>query len=211
MKSVNRAGLWRWTGGFCLAILFSGVPLNGVLAANGVPAAALATNVEPDLLDPQRAFQLSARRTSIKNVELQFKIAEGYYMYRGKFKFAVEPDTSAKLGKAILSKGKMKQDATFGAVEIYRNSVRILLSVTSIGGGYAQPFAAPLRIKVMSQGCADAGVCFPPLHQSVTLMPTSFNMVLPDVAANAKSLAGGVNSSQGNIQPSLVDSLKKFK
>lgn len=179
-------------------------------AASAAPMAS-STIVEPELLEPERAFQLVARRQNSKTIELQYKIADGYYMYKGRFKFAVEPPTSVKLGKAVLAKGKVKQDATFGRVETYRDSVRILLPVANIGKGALVADAAPLRISVTSQGCSDAGVCYPPLRQTVTLASTGFDVVLPDGVAHVGGLAGSPQSSASSAQPSLSDALKKAK
>ena len=180
-------------------------------AATVAPVVASATNVAPELLEPERAFQLSARRKDHKTVELQYKIAEGYYMYRGRFKFAVVPPASAKLGKAVLSKGKIKQDSTFGRVETYRDSVRILLPITSLGKGNLRADDLLLRLSVTSQGCADAGVCYPPLRQTVTLASTGFNVVLPDGIADVGGVAGSSQSSPSSTQPSLSDALRKAK
>ena len=190
--------------------VFALMSLSGA-AASVVSVVAPAANVESELLEPERAFQLSARRKDHKTVELQYKIAEGYYMYKGRFKFAVDPPASARLGKAMLSNGKMKQDATFGRVETYRDSVRILLPIAIIGKGIPRTDAMPLRLRVTSQGCADAGVCYPPLHQKLTFTPSGFDVVLPEGIDDAGGVAGNLRSSPSSAQPSLSDTLKKAK
>lgn len=167
------------------------------------------TAAEPGLLEPERAFALSARFQDQKTVELRFKIANGYYLYRTRFKFMVEPITSAKLGSAKFSKGKMKQDPTFGWVETYRDSVRILLPVATSTNGTVPSGQLQLRLKVTSQGCADAGVCFPPLHQVLTLQPGSSGLVLPDAQANADGSARPLQSTPKNMTPSLIETLRK--
>ena len=183
------------------------------LSSAAASAAPMASSkiVEPELLEPERAFQLVARRQNSKTIELHYKIADGYYMYKGRFKFAVEPPTSMKLGKAVLSKGKVKQDATFGRVETYRDSVRILLPIASIGNGVTRADAMPLRLRIISQGCADAGVCYPPLQQTVTFTPTGFDVVLPDGIDDVGGVAGSLQSSPSSALPSLSDVLKKAK
>ena len=193
----------------CALILLGALVVESGLVA-AAPVVASPAYVEPDLLEPERAFQLSARRKDHKTVELQYKIAEGYYMYKGRFKFEVEQPASVKLGKAALAKGLVKQDATFGRVETYRDSVRILLPVAGIGNATALD-AVPLRLKVTSQGCADAGVCYPPLRQTLTLASSGFDVVLPDGIADVGGLAGSSRSSSSSAQPSLSDALKKSK
>ena len=167
------------------------------------------TAAEPDLLEPERAFALSARFQDQKTVELRYRVANGYYLYRTRFKFMVEPITSAKLGSAKFSKGKMKQDPTFGWVETYRDSVRILLPVATLAKGTEPSGQLQLRLKVTSQGCADAGVCYPPLHQLLTLQPGSLDVVVPDGASNADSSGRPRQSTPVNVTPSLSETLRK--
>ena len=149
-------------------------PMEMTFAANRVVAAA------PELLDADEAFQVSARMKDAHSIELSYTIAEGYYMYRGRFKFAAE-NNSATLKKAIIPAGKVKQDATFGRVETYRKSVRVLLPFASAGKSVPISENGFIRIKVTSQGCADAGVCYPPQHHQFVLDPGLRNSVKPVV------------------------------
>ena len=116
ISGKKRANPLRSRGALCNLILLVALSLPvgmSVFAASNLP---LVVKPEADLLEPERAFQLSARYKDPKTVDLQFKIADGYYMYRSKFKFAIEPANVAKLKKASLSKGVMKTDPTFGRV-----------------------------------------------------------------------------------------------
>ena len=192
-----------------LALIFPGVLMTPPQAV--AAPVVVATAGEPALLEPERAFQLSARRTDRKTVELRFKIADGYYMYRDKFKFSIEPTTSAKLGKATLPKGNMKQDPTFGRTETHRDSVRILLPVTSLGEISNLANASPLQLRVTSQGCADAGVCYPPMHQTLTLQSGNLQVVFPDIAESAGGFNLPSQSRQQSGKSSLTDALKKTK
>lgn len=160
-------------------------------------AAISATIDEPELLEPERAFQLTAKRLDNKTLELTYKIAEGYYMYKGRFKYAAEPVTSAKLGKATLSKGKLKLDATFGRVEVYRDSVRILLPFASLDKG----MASALRLKVTSQGCADVGVCYPPFSQTLTFAGANLDLVFPDGPSSLSRFTRPAAPADRFVQP----------
>ncbi|HNQ04318.1 MAG TPA: protein-disulfide reductase DsbD [Thiobacillaceae bacterium] len=135
---------------------------------NLIPAASLA---EEELLEPEKAFQFSAREIEPGRIEARFQIAKGYYLYHDKFGFAT--DAQAKLGTPELPQGKVKDDAFFGRVETHRGDLRILIPVT--GGG-----ATPYTLKADFQGCADLGVCYPPQQASALIRP---------VAASAKSAA----------------------
>lgn len=108
-----------------------------------------------DFLEPEQAFRHSARVLDERTLELRFEIADGYYMYREQFAF-IAP--SATLGPARIPPGQIKYDTTFEKdVETHRGELRIHLPVQ----------AAPpegFRLVVRSQGCADLGLCYPPME-----------------------------------------------
>jgi len=115
-----------------------------------------------DLLDPAVAFKFSASALDMKTLEVRYQIAKGYYMYRDKFKFAVEPAT-AHLGEAQFPKGDVHNDEFFGKVETYRKEVRIRLPLAHDAAG------TTLKLSVTSQGCADVGVCYVPQVQTAEI------------------------------------------
>jgi len=116
-----------------------------------------------EFLDPAVAFKPSARALDGQTIEVSYEIAKGYYLYRDKFRFAVDGETVA-LGTASFPKGKEKDDENFGKVEVYYKSVAVRLPVERMSSG-----PLPLKLNLTSQGCADAGVCYPPQMQSVSL------------------------------------------
>ncbi len=112
-----------------------------------------------DFLEPEKAFQFSASAADAKSVEVDFTIAPGYYLYREQFKFAA---SGAKLGTPAIPPGKVKFDETFQKnVETYRDHIRIVVPVEEAG--------AEFRLVVTSQGCADAGLCYPPMQSAATI------------------------------------------
>ncbi|MBU0751640.1 MAG: protein-disulfide reductase DsbD [Gammaproteobacteria bacterium] len=119
-------------------------------------------------LEPEQAFRFSARAIDSRTIEARWQIDPAYYMYREKFKFALEPAT-ATLGAPAFPKGEIHDDESFGKVETYRNEVKILLPVEGAAPGDT------LTLKVSSQGCWDKGVCYPPMPQQakVTLAAAS--------------------------------------
>ena len=131
------------------------------LAFAGAPALAQAlAPAEPKLLPPEQAFRLSARALDPSTIEARFDVADGYYLYRDKLRFSVNPVSAAP---PALPPGKPKHDEFFGDVEIYRGVVAVRLPLAS---------AAPGRTLILSadsQGCADAGVCYPPTREQVQL------------------------------------------
>jgi thioredoxin:protein disulfide reductase len=133
-----------------------GVGLSMVLAA-GTSAA------DPELLPPEEAFRFSARALNDRTLEARFAVADGYYLYREKLKFAVEPEI-AGLAVPQLPSGKFKEDQFFGKVETYRGDLVVKLPLPAAASGQS------LILTADSQGCADLGVCYPVNRQKVTLV-----------------------------------------
>ncbi|MCE1183101.1 MAG: protein-disulfide reductase DsbD [Rhodocyclales bacterium] len=116
-----------------------------------------------EFLDPAVAFKPSVRALDGQTLEVSYEIAKGYYLYRDKFRFTVDGDT-VPLGTPQFPKGKEKDDDNFGKVEVYYKTVAVRLPVERNASG-----VLPLTLKVTAQGCADAGVCYPPQTQSLTV------------------------------------------
>lgn len=131
--------------------------------------AALSTIAPPastqqlDLLEPDRAFHFSARALDPASVEARFTIADGYYLYRDKIRFVVEPK-AAGLVAPTLPSGKLKRDEFFGEVETYRGDLVVKLTFKDVAPGQS------VVVKAESQGCADLGVCYPPNIQEATVI-----------------------------------------
>lgn len=122
----------------------------------------LAHAADPELLDPEKAFEFSARVAGPDAIEVRYVIAKGYYMYRDKFRFTLEPAALAQ-GQPELPPGKIKKDEFFGETQVYRDEVRIRLPVNAAGGVDRAVLTA------VSQGCADVGVCYVPVEQKADL------------------------------------------
>ena len=147
-----------------------------------------------DFLDPMVAFKPSARALDGQTIEVTYEIAKGYYLYRDKFKFAVDGE-SVSLGAAQFPKGKEKDDENFGKVEVYYKTVAIRLPIERNASGALQ-----LKLNVTAQGCADAGVCYPPQSQPV-------NLELPDPSSVPS--VGTTNSTvDGDESGKIASALK---
>jgi len=133
-----------------------------VIASVALALCSSAAAAEPRLLEPERAFALSVQAVDEKSVEVRYVIASGYYLYREKMKFAVEPGALASTPP--LPPGILKDDPFFGSVETYRGRFALRLPLAGVEPGLK------VTVKAESQGCADAGVCYPPQLQSVTVV-----------------------------------------
>ena len=128
--------------------------------------AAVPATAAEDFLPPEQAFRFEARALDARNVEVAFTVAEGYYLYREQFAFAAE-DASVRVGPAQIPPGKVKFDETFAKnVETYRGRVVIRVPVE------AAP--AAFTLAVTSQGCADAGLCYPPMQSAARVQLVGF-------------------------------------
>ena len=135
-----------------------------VLGVAMLGAGAHAARAVDDFLEPEKAFRFSARAQGERSVEVMFDVAPGYYLYREQFRFEAQ---DAKLGAAALPAGKVKFDETFQKdVETYRDQVRITVPIEQA----AQRF----RVTVTSQGCADKGLCYPPMQSAAELSLIGF-------------------------------------
>lgn len=114
-----------------------------------------------ELLQADEAFRTAARLVTPKQIEIRYDTAPGYYLYRDRLSFAVDPQT-AKLGKPVLPRGKVKHDEFFGRQVIYRNKSIVTLPLRWDG-------KTPLTLTADLQGCADLGVCYPPVRRTFTL------------------------------------------
>ena len=154
--------------GVAVASAVSAAPPASVASATPAASARAGPSTPPpassdDLLDPDIAFKASATLVGRNRIEIRYDTAPGYYLYRDRLSFAVEP-AAAHLGRPKLPKGKMKNDEFFGRQVIYRNRAVVTIPVQWSGNG-------PLTLTADLQGCADLGVCYPPVRRTFTLTP----------------------------------------
>ena len=128
-----------------------------------VPAAMAMPAAGAELLPAEQAFRFSARALDDRTLEARFAIADGYYLYRDKFRFAAVAPDGAAIGTPELPAGKIKTDEFFGKVETYRGTLVVTLPLTGA------PAGKTVVLETDSQGCADVGVCYPPSRQKLTL------------------------------------------
>ncbi|WP_069706029.1 protein-disulfide reductase DsbD [Burkholderia seminalis] len=158
------------------ALRFLAVLLSFAVMLGGLSVARAAD----DFLDPSVAFKFSASE-SPGQVDVRFKVANGYYLYRERFAFAVKSG-QATLGEPQFPAGHVKFDQTFQKnVETYRDEVVIHVPVKQAAG--------PFDLAVTSQGCADEGICYPPAEHVVKV---------GGAALGAASSSGGDAAAAGS-------------
>lgn len=107
-----------------------------------------------DFLPAEQAFVFSTEPLPSGETRLQWKITDKYYLYKKRLKF----EGLDAAHTPPLPEGLAHSDEFFGATEVYRDRLELLIPANARG-----------QIKVSWQGCADAGLCYPPQSQKVDL------------------------------------------
>ncbi|MFP0194954.1 protein-disulfide reductase DsbD [Pseudomonas sp. PHC1] len=109
---------------------------------------------KPEFLPVDKAFVLTSERLDSGETQLFWQIADGYYLYQKRLKF----DGLAAQNVPALPEGESHSDEYFGEQPVYRQGLELKI-----------PAAATGQIKVSYQGCADAGLCYPPQTRVIDL------------------------------------------
>jgi thiol:disulfide interchange protein DsbD len=115
-------------------------------------------------LPVDQAFAMRAPRGEVDAVSIGFDIADGYYLYRSRMAFELVSPEGVHLGAPELPAGKLKHDAYFGAQQVYYNRVQMRVPVQGLAVN------STLQLKVRFQGCADAGLCYPPQERVLPIL-----------------------------------------
>src|SRR5450631_1740224 len=161
----------RRPGRFCTLLLI-------LLALCGTRAARAA---EDQFLPPEQVFRYSVTSAGA-SVGVHWNLPPGYYAYKSRMTL-LTGTPGVTLGAAVYPQGEVHKDDYFGAQEVFRGAFVITAPVTLAPD-------APRRIllKLKIQGCADAGLCYPPQLSNAKLE-------LPATAASG--VAGGIDSILG--------------
>jgi thiol:disulfide interchange protein DsbD len=118
---------------------------------------------DDEFLSPDQAFRFDAIPEGTDRVRLNWEIAEGYYLYRARIKVRTT-SANAQLGTPQFPPGQVKTDEYFGRQEVYHHELAASVPVARSSGGELE-----LPLEVTYQGCADAGLCYPPQTKSVVV------------------------------------------
>jgi len=182
-------------GGVCYPPIEQKVQL--VLPAGGIQSLKdLAKQIEGDQpasegepLEPEQAFRLSSTIEGA-TVHLRWDIAPHHYLYRDKIAItAIEPKNA--LGTPIIPAGEEKNDPFLGPVRIFHDKLEISVPLQNAGADQK------LRLKVTYQGCAEAGICYPPMEQIVELT----------IGAPAGGAAAGMATADAGSEISEQDAI----
>jgi thioredoxin:protein disulfide reductase len=129
---------------------------------------------EEEFLRPEQAFvlnhsQLKTDKDNQYYIQAKWKIADDYYMYKNKVSFYTE-NKEIKLGNPVLPAGIMKNDEFLGKTDVYKKHLEIKIPISLTIAELqttAQDKAQIVTITAKTQGCAEAGICYPPFRQVI--------------------------------------------
>ncbi len=151
----------RWTREVTLAALTGSGTGGRALATLAAAARASAQPGQEEFLPPDEAFRLSALRLADGSFRTTWEIADGYYLYRHRLGFSVD-GTAIDVASLDIPAGKAKYDEFFGDVEVYYGQLEV-----DVPG----PTGDVAAITLNYQGCADGGLCYPPMQREASLGP----------------------------------------
>lgn len=174
---------------FNTILLFISIALSAPLgfAGNATTLKGLFTDntSEDEFLSPDAAFGLdiSADNTVSNQINANFKVAPGYYLYKERIKFVLTPPAEHNIS---LPAADIKNDPNFGKMEVYHQDFTGLISVKNTA-------AETINIKATYQGCSEKGLCYAPQHKE-------FTVTLKDVTGSAAPEAVTNNASNSDSQ-----------
>ena len=159
----------------------------------------LALNLfEDELLPAEKAFRFFASVTNADTLQVHWLLADGYYLYREKIQLELLDADGVQLGAYSIPRGAPKHDEAFGQVEIFHHELDFELPLIR-----TNPSAQTVTLLAKYQGCADRGVCYPPMDSKISLD-------LPETTLQA--LPARINTSQAPViseQDQIVQALQQ--
>jgi len=137
------------------SLLVASVILLAGCGSNNETSSSAKTNIQQEFLPVDKAFMFSANAENKQQIRAHWVIADGYHLYKDKFKFSVAPNNYKIVGVKY-PKAEMFSDKTLGKVESYKDSVEVSIEITG------EPTSEIISLTSTYQGCADVGLCYPP-------------------------------------------------
>ncbi|RMD70192.1 MAG: protein-disulfide reductase DsbD, partial [Gammaproteobacteria bacterium] len=120
---------------------------------------------EPHFLEPDQAFVFSAEVKGPDVIVARWDIAEGYYLYKKRLRFELKEGKGVRIARVDLPPGEVKEDEFLGRTEVYHKALEARIHLAR-----ETQDALPITLEVTYQGCAEAGLCYPPQKKAVSLV-----------------------------------------
>ncbi|WP_431688737.1 protein-disulfide reductase DsbD [Hahella sp. NBU794] len=131
---------------------------------------------EPEFLPVEEAYRFTS---SVEGDELvlHWAIADGYYLYKDRTSVTTDAEGVTQGRWTYSSPGEEKEDPYFGMVYVYHDELTIRVPVAAEEG-------AEVEFKVRYQGCAEAGLCYPPQTETTLFIGTESDSPAPATATS---------------------------
>ena len=151
---------------------------------------------EQHFLPVEQAYRLHPVIEDGKLVAV-WEIADGYYLYRHGFSAEITVGNSTQDATLDIPDGKEKQDDYFGLVQVYYHQAE----ATAVNIP-----TTPFNIAITSQGCADAGLCYPPHTETFAVDPGQglITAATPATAAIPPNITSNANTPAEAGQSTLL-------
>lgn len=132
-----------------------------------------------EFLSPEAAFKLNLSTVDAQNIQANFTVVPGYYLYKERVKFEIKTPDTSKIVEISLPAGEIKEDVNFGKQEVYHHDFKANIKLSSTNNG-------PVIINASYQGCSEKGLCYAPIKQTITVdLSTAANSATaPSATAN---------------------------
>ncbi|MBL4823347.1 MAG: protein-disulfide reductase DsbD [Colwellia sp.] len=145
---------------------------------------------ESTLLTSDVAFPISISLDSPNMLSLRWHIADGYYLYKKRIKLSVvsvnsdstdhKNEQTIQIGEPQFPSSLTIDDPAYKGIEVFRNTLIVKYPIS----GYRASLANT-ELKIKYQGCADVGVCYPPIKKKIKLSDLKISSAIASVNSNA--------------------------
>ncbi|MGD8380180.1 MAG: protein-disulfide reductase DsbD, partial [Gammaproteobacteria bacterium] len=147
---------------------------------------------DQEFLPPDVAFVPGVVSAAPSAVHLHWDIHDGYYLYRDRFKFSLVDAGAARLGDPQFPPGQTKVDDYFGKMVVYHKQVDVTLPLSGARAGQQ------IQVKAVYQGCADKGLCYPPITRILPLTLAAADSGTAEPAAGATATETAPRGASGD-------------
>jgi len=181
---------------FCTGFSYAADPLS-ILQSGAQKAVGLFQ--QDDLLPADQAFHFIAEVKDSRTLRVSWQIADGYYLYRDRFRFSLIDSPGVELQTPQMPAGKLKQEDN-GPVEVYYHEVSFELPLQRSANA-----ALSVKLHARFQGCAERGVCYPPMEKNEVLDLPVYSV--GDAASPAQNRPSATSSAAAAVSSSAQSAL----
>ena len=140
-----------------------------------------------EFLRPEEAFKVQGKLTE-QGLQVTFAVVPGYYIYQESLQVQAQVDnTLLTLNPESLPSAHEKYDENFQKiVRTYTDNITLSFSLSKL------PKQIPLNLEVQVQGCAEKGICYPPMTRYLQIMQYDTSVLS---VASIEDLSQSANTS----------------